>query len=323
MTPPLPPNHPTPEPGPRRSGHRALAATLVTVAVVMAGCTSPGTSARPVSTSVPTAGPDAGATSRYGTGLSGGSRPTTLAAQAATHAFATQVDASTSAFVAAVGALQSDVAAGDTGAARSDELAAQADYDSFRVLETGNAINASTLDELASDVNPLESFGGLHAVERDLWASGPLVADVSALEGQAPVAQYLLSRERPGPEAVAVVAVDQLDWAVDVALPHGQEQYSHLGLVDVVATEQAAHRSFSVVDPLAHLVAPALTATVEGQFAALDAQVAALGPPASVPDATVATATRLALSHQFDATASTLARLAALLTPYGTAGAPS
>jgi len=96
-----------------------------------------------------------------------------------------------------------------------------------------------------------------------------------------------------------------------------------LGLVDVAATESAARQSFAAIQPLAQLVDPSLTATVSDQFAALDTQVAALGPPTSTPDASVTPTARIALSHQLDATASTLARLSARLTPFGTAGAPS
>jgi len=119
------------------------------------------------------------------------------------------------------------------------------------------------------------------------------------------------------------VAVDQLDWVVDVALPVSQEQFSHLGLVDIAATESAARLSFATIQPLARLVDPSLTATVSGQFATLDALVAALGPPSTTPDTSVTASTRLALSTQLDATASTLAQLSARLTPYGTTGAPS
>jgi len=252
-----------------------------------------------------------------------GSAIFTRAAESATRAYADRVDADTASFVASVGALQSDAASGGMAKAKADEIAAQSAYDGFRALDAQNSINAASLDELSSDVGSDESFGGLHAIERDLWTSGPLDADVAALAGQAPAARFLLSRERLGPEAIGVVAVDQLDWVVDVALPVSQEQYSHLGLVDVAATESAARSSFATIQPLAQLVDPSLAATVSSQFATLDAMVEALGSPGATPDTTVTMAARLALSTQLDATASTLAQLSARLTPYGTAGAPS
>ena len=294
---------------------------LALVTLMTGACTTSAHQSAPATR--PTAGPAAGVTSRYGSVVADGALATTKAAVAATHDFADMVNASTAAFVAAVTALQFAVASSDIAGARAAQLDAQAAYDSFRVLQSGNAVNASTLDELASDVPPGQSFGGLHAVERDLWGSGPLAADVDALAGQAPVAQYLLSRERLGPEAIAVVAVDQLTWAVDVALPHSQAHWSHLGLVDVAATIDAARRSFSTIEPLGRLVSPGLTATVHGQFDDLAARIARLGPPTTTADTTVAAGDRLGLSQALDATASTLARLAARLTPYGTAGAPS
>jgi len=241
----------------------------------------------------------------------------------ATRAYTLQVGDATLGLVTAVTALTADTAAGRTAAARADELTAQADYDAVRVLQPTNSTTAATVDELVGATVPGESFGGLHAVERDLWGSGPLAADVASLAGQTPVVRFLLSRLRPGPEAIASVVVDELDWVVDIALPVDQEQYSGLGLVDVAATEQAAARAYGAIATLAGSVDPGLAATVSARFAALDADVAALGPPTVVPEAAVGPAERLALSRQLDATASTLARLGAVLAPYGTGGLPS
>jgi len=310
-------------PAPTRRVPRAgAAATLAVLAALGAACGGTGATG-PTATSAPTNGPEAGVTSRYGSDVGSPSTPTTGAAQAASHAYTAQVQASASAFVASVTALQADVARNDGTSARIDELAAQGHYDALRVLESGNSINASTLDQLDSDVPPGQSFGGLHAVERDLWVGGPLAADVAALAGQAPVAQFLLSRERLGPEAIGLTAVDQLNWVVDTALPHSQELVSHLGLVDVAATLAAAQQAFGDIQPLAHLVDPTLTTSVAGQLATLAAGVGALGPPTTTPDTSVSPSARLALSQDLDATATTLARLTAELAPYGTAGAPS
>lgn len=316
---------------PRRSTRLGLLSTrlgclsapvaLAVLGTAVAGCTS--TAARPVASSTTAAGASPYGQAATGTLPPGSSTAADGASRATTRAFTVQIESATSAFVTAVGRLGTDVTTGDTAAARTDELAAQAAFDGFRVLESGNAVNGSSLDEVPTDVAALESFGGLHAVERDLWMSGPLVTDVSALAGQAPVAQFLLGREHLGPEAVGLVAVDQLTWVVDTALAASQEQYSHRGLVDVAATELAAHHSFTDIEPLARLVDPTRTETVAGQFAVLDAEVAALGDPATTPDSSVAPTAGLALSRQLDATASGLAGLVARLAPFGTRGAPS
>jgi iron uptake system EfeUOB component EfeO/EfeM len=73
-----------------------------------------------------------------------------VAAGAATETYRTDIGNATAAFVAGIGTLQEAVDSGDIAAAKSDELAAQAQYDTSRQLEGGNAINASTLDELAT-----------------------------------------------------------------------------------------------------------------------------------------------------------------------------
>jgi iron uptake system component EfeO len=307
---------------PRRVRPTGTVTTLALLAIVTGACG--GASASPTSTTaVPASRTGAGVTSRYGSAAGGPSAPTTVLAQTATHTFAVQVQDSAASFVNSVAALQADAARGDVASGRADELAAQGEYDGLRALDSGNSINASTLDELDTDVPAGQSFGGLHAVERDLWAGGPWAADVADLAGQAPVAQFLLSRERLGPEAIGQVAIDQLDWVVDTALPQSQEHVSHLGLIDVSATVLSARRSFQDVQPLAELVDPASTMNVAGQFVVLVAAVGALGPPSTTPDTSVSPAARLAVSRQLDATATSLARLAYELTPYGTTGAPS
>lgn len=316
MTPPsLPPLN--------RRALRAPTVAALTVLGALASACGNTTASRPTTTSTPVSGPEAGVTSRYGTDVGNPSAPTTALAHAATRDFAAEVQSSAAAFVKTVTALQTDTAKGDVPAARADELAAQAEYDAVRALESGNSINASTLDALDTDVLPSRSFSGLHAIERDLWSGGPLTTDVAALVGQAPVVQYLLSRERLGPEAIGIVAVDQLNWVVGTALPSSQEHTSHLGLVDVVATEQAARQAFRIVQPLAQAVDPVRTAAVAGQFVTLSEEIAAVGPPAATPDTSVTPAAHLAVARQLDATATTLARLVAELAPYGTAGAPS
>jgi iron uptake system component EfeO len=305
-----------------RPGTRGtVLATLVVVAALAGACATAAAPAAP-GNSRPVVSADR-ADPAYGSATDPGPTPTARAAAATGRAFAADVQASTASFASAVAALQADVAAGNLAVARTDELAAQSAYDGFRDLQSANPISASSLDELAGDVVPGESFGGLHAVERDLWATGPLPGDVAALAAQAPAVPLLLGREHLGPEAIDSVAADQLTWVVDEALPVDQEQYSHLGLVDVDATEQAAATSFAAVEPLAALVDPTRTAEVRTQFAALAAQVAALGPAGSVPESSVTPAARLALSRQLDATASTLAGLDAALAPYGTEGPSS
>jgi len=298
-------------------------ATLVTVGILACGCAS-------------TAGAE-GHRGGSGSGRTVAGEPPdatpseAVAAAAAIAGFRTEVDAAAAGFVGDVDRLQSAVDRGSLLAARSDQLAAQADFDRFRLLQTGDATTASTLDELATDVGAGQTFGGLHAVERDLWTPGltPAAAtadaatDLSGLVAQAPVAEYLLAREVLDPEAIGTTAVSELGWVDGTAIPGREEQYSHLDGVDIAATVSAAHDAFGDIEPLGHQVAPTLTASVASSFDRLEAEVARLGPPATVVDGDISPATRLGLSQQVDATAAVLARLAALLVPFGTAGPPS
>jgi iron uptake system component EfeO len=272
------------------------------------------------------------ATARAATTVDRAPHPATLeehaAAAQAVSTFRADLGTSSSAFVADVTRLQADLQAGDATAARSDELAAQAQFDQFRQLADRDPINASTLDELASDVAPGQSFGGLHAVERDLWApSGGGVAqagtDASGLVAQAPVAEYLLSKDSPAPEAIGVTGVDDLEWVTGTAVPEREELYSHRDAVDMAAGITAAESAFAAVTPLATLVAHTLTTSIQMRFATLAAEVAALGPPADEPDSALSPTTLVALAQQADATAAGLAQLSARLVPFGTGGAPS
>ncbi len=309
----------------------ATLGVLVVLAALTGACGSPTTS--PVG-NTPTA-PSAGgspASNGYQTGSVGDAQTTPAgltAARDVTASYRSEIGNDAGAFVAAVGQLYADLTAGNPAAARSDELAAQAAYDGFRLLESGNTVIASTLDERSTDVGPGQTLAGLHAVERDLWdaptGSGvaEALADSSGLVAQAPVAQYLLSRNALDPEAVGTTAVDELGWVDDVAVPGDEELYSRLDAVDIAATVSAARAAFSTIQPLARMVSPALTATVAGSFATLGAQVAALGPPDRRPDATIPAATLRSLAQQVDATAALLARLSAYLAPYGTSGATS
>jgi len=327
-------------PSPRtRSRSVSVPVVLVVLAAlgVLAGACGSATvpSARGAGTASALAAAQASGSYRAPGSLGGG--PVTsageVAARTASASYRDAVGNDAASFVADIGRLHADLVAGDAATARSDELDAQSAYDGFRLLESGNTIIGSTLDERSTDIGPGQSFGGLHAVERDLWdapsGAGPstalsdALADSSGLVAQAPVAQYLLSRDSLEPEAIGTTAVDELSWVDDVAVPGNEELYSHLDAVDIAATVGAAQAAFTAVRPLAHLISPALTGTTASSFATLGADVAALGPPDQTPDATIPPASLRTLAQQVDATAALLARLSALLAPYGTAGATS
>jgi len=252
-----------------------------------------------------------------------------VAARAATRGFRAIIASNALDLVDVVGRLGTALADRQIPTAKVDELTAQADFDRIRVLDNGNTINTSALDGLSTGLAAGQPFGGLHAVEQDLWSgtSGvdpAVVADLSSgLVTQAQVAEFLLVKEVLDPEAIGVAAADELSWVDEMAIPGSEELYSHRDTVDIAATVDAADQAFSDIEPLCRMVTPSLTRTVADHFTQLLAAVAALGPPDGVSDASLTPATRLSLSQQVDATATPLAQLAATLVPFGTSGPPS
>jgi iron uptake system component EfeO len=236
--------------------------------------------------------------------------------------FRADIATATGRFVTAVGRLRADLDRGADRRARVDELDAQADYDGFRFLQTVNQEAATTLDELPGDVAPHQSFGGLHAVERDLWTSGDsahVLTDITGLAAEAPVARFLLAKETVDPEAIATTGVDDLGWVDDVAIPGREEPYSHRDGVDIVASLEAASAAFAAIEPLGRHVAPSLTTSVADRLADVLRTARSLGNPLVVPDRDIRPGTRLLLSRQVDATADQFSELAAALAPFGTA----
>jgi iron uptake system EfeUOB component EfeO/EfeM len=251
-------------------------------------------------------------------------------ATGATAAYQVAIAGNARSFVGAVTTLESALRAGDVLAARQDELEAQADFDRFRWLETAYTGNAAALDELASAVPTGQAFGGLHAVEQALWpaaASGATpdppsttaaIAASSGLVAQAPVAEYLLGKERLSPEVIGTTAVQELGWVAAVALPGREEEFSHHDDVDVAATVDAADAAFHAIGPLANAVDPALAGRVQARFTALLDLVDSLGSPDRV--STIPSDARVAITGALDATAAQLSTLAARMTPFGTTG---
>ncbi len=306
---------------PVRTWGRAGGGKIVILAVVLAGALASGCG-QSAAADGHTGGPFRPRATTT-TGAATPSRAEAMAAQRAVVSFQADIDGAAAAFVSDVARLRSAVDRGAGPEARTDELAAQADYDRFRLLESDDQVTAATLDELADDVGSHQSFGGLHAVERDLWTSGDAAGDITGLVAQAPVAQYLLAKEVLAPEAIATTGVDELGWVNDMAIPGREELYSRHDAVDIVATIGAAHEAFVSIETLGHLVAPGLTTSVDRLFARLLETVNSLGNPVSVPDQDISAATRLTLSQQVDATAAPLSQLAAALVVFGTTGPSS
>ena len=302
-----------------------MTASLALVASLLAACGASGVDQHLAVDSVHRPAPSASPSAV----LRSNAQSERVAAVTATRAFSATIASSSLALVDEVEQLGTALTDGQVPTAKADELTAQADFDRIRVLDSGNTINVSALDGLATGLAAGQPFGGLHAVEQDLWSGGSgtnpgALGDLSAgLVTQAQVAEFLLAKEVLDPEAIGAAGADELSWVNEMAIPGGEELYSHRDTVDIAATVDAADQAFSTIEALSQMVAPALTQTVAGHFAQLLAAVAALGPPDGVSDASLLPGTRLSLSRQVDATATRLAQLAATLVPFGTSGPPS
>ncbi len=194
--------------------------------------------------------------------------------------------ARTAAFVASVAALQSDVARGDTAAARGRRARRPGRVRRLpgaRVAATRSTPRPSTSSTPTSC--PAQTFGGLHAVERDLWAGGPAATDVAALAAQAPVAQFLLSRDPPRSRGHRLGGrrPAQTGWSTPPS-PSSQEHASHLGPGRRGRHRGAAAGQSVDIEPLARLVDPGTDRHGQpGVRRASTAEVAALGPPTHDP----------------------------------------
>lgn len=284
----------------------ALAVGVVTAGVAADGSAAPGPARQP-------------AAGRYGSGGApvGQGRADQEAGVVATTTFRATAGAAASSFTEDVEALQQAVAAGDTTTARTDELAAQAQYDALRYLTDAGTATSSPLDETPGDVPSGDHLAGLHLVEQALWVGGNAAPAVAPLVTAAPQLEVALERLQLGPRAIDLVAVQELGWVTSVAVPGLEEVYSHLDSVDAAATVNAAAAAFQAVAPLGRLVTAGRTATAAARFATLSAAVQALGPPGTAPDSAIPETRWRSVAEDADATAAVMSELAPALAGYG------
>jgi len=231
--------------------------------------------------------------------------------------FRTMVGGTASAFTHDVDALQQAVDSGNTTAARTDELEAQAQYDALRYLTDAGTATSSPLDERPGDVPSGHHLAGLHLVERDLWVGGNAAPAVGPLVAAAPQLEVALERLQLSPRAIDLIAVQELGWVTSVAVPGLEEVYSHRDSIDAEATVAAAQAAFQAVAPLGRLVTEGRTGTAELRLLALGGAVQALGPPGAAPDRAIPQGQWRSVAEDADAAAAVLSELAPALSGYG------
>ncbi len=292
----------------RRPAHRRLVPVVLGLAAVLAAAVP----------AVPAAALSGG---RHLSGSTTTNSPRALAAReagvGATLAFGATVGTAALGYGADLRALAWSVASGDLAAARSDELAAQGRYDALRFLAGTGPSAGWEVDGLSGDVPSGQRLTGLHLVEEDLWDGGDAAAAVSQLVATAPLVEAAYSRLQASPEEIESVAVDELGWVNEVAVPGRAEPYSHLDTVDIAATVGAARAAYEDLGPLVQLLDPAQGAVVARRFDALAGAVGALGTPGTVADAAVPPARLEQVAQDDDATAAALSALGPTLAGYG------
>ncbi len=209
-------------------------------------------------------------------------------------------------------ALAIAAAAGQLDAARSDELVAQGDFDALRGDLASYSATAVELDgERWSE--GAARFGGLHAVERDLWGrhdelrAASLTAHGLVLTSLDTT--YLFLRADLSPAQILGEAEGQLQWATAVPVAGREEEFSHRDLLDVDAAYGAAHTAVELTDRLSLLVAPSTEARASAALGSLGRTLAKLGDPASVVDASVPLATWQTIATELEAAAAPLGEL--------------
>jgi iron uptake system component EfeO len=235
------------------------------------------------------------------------------ASLAATEGYRRFIVESAQMFVSDSESLQSAISDHNLVAAKTSELAAQAEFDDIRPQVPWGTRTALDLDGRADQFPPGTAFTGLHRIEQGLWGGTVPSGTVDALVSTGPAIQFSLARTILTPQSIVKAEVYELDWVDSAAVTGQEERYSHLDTVDVEAGVDAARAGFELVEPLGDLLAAAQTRTVADRFDFLTRAVAALGPVGTEPDSAIPDTAWQSVGQQVDATASALAVLASQL----------
>ncbi|MFB7546086.1 iron uptake system protein EfeO [Streptomyces sp. NPDC056154] len=167
-----------------------------------------------------------------------------------------------------------------------------------------------------------QKWTGWHRLEKALWQEKKLGAEEKAL---APVLykDLLDWQKRVGtaeitPTSMANGAKELLDEVATGKVTGEEERYSHTDLIDFKGNVEGAEKSYELLKPIASKNDPALTATLDKQFAALNTLLDKYRKDKSSYEFTsyekVGKADRKELSDAVNALAEPLSRLAAAVT---------
>ncbi len=194
----------------------------------------------------------------------------------ATAGYATYVSTQVSALLTATRELAAALHGSDLAAAQRAYQLARPFYEKIEPVAESFVIGKDSIDadidSRAGDV-PAGQWRGFHRIEQALFQQkslvgiagygDKLVADVRRL-------QKLTTGLRYQPTELANGAQELLDEVASSKITGEEERYSHIDLLDVANNDEGAEQAFAQLQPTLRKIDPALTATIQDAFAALD-----------------------------------------------------
>ncbi len=199
--------------------------------------------------------------------------PAGSAAATAVADYRKYVENEAAALVKATTAFVTAVKAGDVAQAKSLFPGARTHYETIEPIAETFADLDPKIDARANDV-PGAEFGGFHRIEQQLWVSNNTA-------GMSPVADKLLATVTtlqasiPGLKLqaaqIANGAVELMNEVASSKITGEEDRYSHTDLWDFDANGAGSRAAFTAIRPLVAAKDAELAATIDRQFAAVDA----------------------------------------------------
>jgi iron uptake system component EfeO len=218
------------------------------------------------------------------------------------------------ALLPATKAFAAAVKTGDIAKAKQLFAPARANYEAIEPVAESFGDLDPEIDARVNDVASPSQWTGFHRIEKALWQdkslkgmdpyADKLVADVTKLVQLIPSAKLQ-------PAAIANGAVDLLGEVANSKITGEEDRYSHTDLWDFEANVDGVREALDVLSPTLRTRAPALLATANTQFNAVDAALSSYKTPDGyVNYSTVGAAERRLLTTLVNTLAETMSKVA-------------
>jgi iron uptake system component EfeO len=224
----------------------------------------------------PGANPERTTLTVSGTASSSGDAGVAALLRAATKGYATYVSTQVAALHTAVVRLDTALHGTSLGAAQQAYKRARPFYEKIEPVAESFVIGTDSvdadIDSREGDV-PAARWRGFHRIEKALFQQrtlggmgnygANLVADVARLKKLTEGLTYQ-------PAELANGAQELLDEVASSKITGEEERYSHIDLLDVAYNDEGAEQAFAQLEPALDKIDPALSATIQKAFDALD-----------------------------------------------------